>query len=366
MELYFNARYHRFVSSGTLWKARHFLFWNIQDFKPFLIRRLLMMNIVHPTLQVKNLTIQLLKQGIYYPIVEDLSFDVAKGETLAIIGESGSGKSVTALALMHLLPRAQFTVSGEILFHGQDISQPSKNFIKTILGKKIAMIFQNPQASLNPVFTIEQQFQELIDTHLELSPRQAKDTIIQALEQTGFHNPAACLKLYPHELSGGMLQRVCIAMALLTSPDILIADEPTTALDVSVQFQILQLLKQLQEKTGMSLLIITHNMGVVAETADRVFVIYSGRMVECAPVHKLFDAPSHPYTQDLLNSRPTKDQNSFRTFITIPGQPPHYSNRPTGCAYHPRCKHTENKCSKNSPCKQTVCENHTVSCWLYE
>lgn len=321
---------------------------------------------MQPTIQVNNLSVRLIKNKTLYPIVEEISFNVMKGETLAIIGESGSGKSVTALALMHLLPPDQFSVSGQIIFQNEDISKPSKHFTKTILGKKIAMIFQNPQASLNPVFTIEQQFQELIDTHLDLSPAQAKNTIVQALQQTGFHNPQTCLKLYPHELSGGMLQRVCIAMALLTSPDILIADEPTTALDVSVQLQILQLLKQLQAKTGMSLLIITHNMGVVAETADHVFVIYAGRMVEYAPVHKLFASPLHPYTRDLLNSRPTKNPNSFRVFPTIPGQPPHYSNRPAGCAYHPRCKHTEDLCSQAVPCKQNICENHTVSCRLYE
>lgn len=318
-------------------------------------------------LQVKDLSVYFHKnRNACFPIVENVSFDLFKGKTVAIIGESGSGKSVTALSLLRLLPSAQFSTSGQVLFQGQDLLSAPPHFLQMIRGKKIAMIFQNPQATLNPVTTIEQQFQELIDTHLFLPAHQCRETMIQALIQTGFHQPETCLKLYPHELSGGMLQRVCIAMAILTSPDILIADEPTTALDVSVQFQILQLLKQLQKQTGMGLLIITHDMGVVAEMADDVLVMYSGKIVERAPVCQLFDSPNHPYTQDLLASRPTIHHTFGTPFVTIPGQPPHYSKRPEGCIYHPRCKHAKKQCEEHSPQEHSICSEHRVRCWLYE
>ncbi|BAE81718.1 ABC transporter of dipeptides [Chlamydia felis Fe/C-56] len=317
----------------------------------------------YPILQVKELSISLNKRRVFYPIVESLSFDLHKGKTLAIIGESGSGKSVTAQALMQLLPAPLFSVSGKVLFHEKDLLEAPKGILRSIFGTKISMIFQNPLSSLNPVFTIEQQFQELIRTHLHLPQKEGRDKIIEALTNTGFHNPELCLKLYPHQLSGGMLQRVSIAMALLSSPEILIADEPTTALDVSVQYQILQLLKGLQEKLGMSLLIITHNMGVVAETSDEVLVLYAGRMAEYAPVKEIFHNPSHPYTQDLLASRPSLQSETFRA---IPGQPPRYNALPSGCCYYPRCSKAYGKCKEKSPDVQTVREGHKVRCWLYE
>ncbi|EPP34612.1 oligopeptide/dipeptide ABC transporter, ATP-binding, C-terminal domain protein [Chlamydia ibidis] len=319
-----------------------------------------------PILEVRDLSISLHKRRKFYPIVESLSFELYKGQTLAIIGESGSGKTLTVRALMQLLPAAQFRTEGHVLFHNIDLLHAPKSIHRTIFGTKIGMIFQNPMSSLNPVFTIEHQFQELIRTHLFLPPKQAQEKILEALTETGFHQPEVCLKLYPHELSGGMLQRISIAMALLTAPEILIADEPTTALDVSVQYQILQLLKNLQKKTGMSLLIITHNMGVVAETADNVLVLYSGRMVEHAPVDRIFHNSSHPYTQDLLASRPSLLHRDDRTFVAIPGQPPHYSEMPSGCSYHPRCKKAYHKCGSDSPNNQNIYKNHKVRCWLYE
>lgn len=322
---------------------------------------------MQPHLQVKDLSVYFHKSRTKsFPIVENISFDLCKGETTAIIGESGSGKSVTALSLLRLLPSSQFTTSGQVLFQEQDLLQAPPHFLHMIRGKKIAMIFQNPQASLNPVATIEQHFQELIETHLFLPEKQHEDVIIQSLARVGFHHPHTCLKLYPHELSGGMLQRVCIALALLASPDILIADEPTTALDVSVQLQILRLLKQLQSQTGMSLLIITHDMGVVAEMADNVLVMYSGKIVEHASVLQLFDTPNHPYTQDLLASRPTVQCASGAPFITIPGQPPHYSNRPEGCFYHPRCKRAQKQCLETAPKEKRISKEQKVRCWLYE
>ncbi|ANH78487.1 ABC transporter ATP-binding protein [Candidatus Chlamydia sanziniae] len=318
-----------------------------------------------PILQVKDLSITLEKKRQRYTIVDALSFELYKGQTLAIIGESGSGKSVTALSLLKLLPSPPFSVTGQVSFQECNLLTAPRVFLQKVVGTKISMIFQNPQSSLNPVFTIEQQFQEVIRTHLLLSPRESRVKIIQSLKETGFHHPESCLCLYPHQLSGGMLQRICIAMALLCSPQILIADEPTTALDVSVQYQILQLLKTLQEKTGMSLLIITHNMGVVAETADEVLVLYAGHMAEQAPVMQIFHNPSHPYTRDLLASRPSL-QTSQHSFPTIPGQPPHYAAFPSGCCYHPRCSKSLKKCSIHSPNTHDLRDDHKVRCWLYD
>ncbi|SPN73802.1 Glutathione import ATP-binding protein GsiA,microcin C ABC transporter ATP-binding protein YejF,ABC-type oligopeptide transport system, ATPase component,nickel import ATP-binding protein NikD,ABC transporter [Chlamydia serpentis] len=319
-----------------------------------------------PILQIEDLSIALTKKRQEYPIVNSLSFTIDAGQTLAIIGESGSGKSVSAHAILRLLPSPPFSISGQINFQNQDLLTASHSTRKKIIGTEISMIFQNPQASLNPVFTIEQQFREIINTHLSLSPELSREKMLHALEETGFHDPKLCLNLYPHQLSGGMLQRICIAMALICSPKLLIADEPTTALDVSVQYQILQLLKTLQQKTGMSLLIITHNMGVVAETADEVLVLYAGRMVERAPAVQLFHNPSHPYTRDLLASRPSLTTTKLGSFHPIPGQPPHYTAFPSGCCYHPRCSKILNQCSADAPEIYSLREGHKVRCWLYD
>ncbi|AGW37571.1 ABC transporter ATP-binding protein [Chlamydia pecorum] len=320
----------------------------------------------HPILQVENLTITLTKQRKRYTLVQSLSFELYEQQTLAIIGESGSGKTLTVHALLQLLPRPQFAVSGSIRFQGQELLSASKATLRKIIGTQIATIFQNPHASFNPVFTIEQQLQEIIRTHLHLSRDAERETLLQALYETGFHQPETCLKLYPHQLSGGMLQRVGIAMALLCSPKILIADEPTTALDVSIQYQILQLLKTLQEKTGMSLLMITHNMGVVAEIADHVLVLYGGCMAEKTSATELFHNPAHPYTQDLLKARPSVQGAVLRSFMSIPGHPPHYTALPSGCVYHPRCSRMVSSCQKQTPKESLIQEGHKVRCWLYD
>ncbi|WP_100934458.1 ABC transporter ATP-binding protein [Candidatus Chlamydia corallus] len=320
----------------------------------------------NPILQIEDLSITLTKQCRQHSVVQSLSFTIHEGQTLAIIGESGSGKSVSAQGILRLLPCPPFLISGQVNFQGHNLLTASRSTRKKIIGTKISMIFQNPQASLNPVFTIEQQFKEIIHTHLALSSEVAREKMLHALEETGFHDPRLCLNLYPHQLSGGMLQRICIAMALLCSPKLLIADEPTTALDVSVQYQILRLLKTLQKKTGMSLLIITHNMGVVAETADEVLVLYAGRMVEYAPAIQIFHNPSHPYTRDLLASRPSLKPTKLGSFNPIPGQPPHYTAFPSGCCYHPRCSKILNKCPADAPEVYSVREGHKVRCWLYD
>ncbi|MBQ8498814.1 ABC transporter ATP-binding protein [Chlamydia sp.] len=317
-----------------------------------------------PLLQVQNLSVSLTKNGVSFPVVESLSFNVFPGQTLAIIGESGSGKSVTAQSLMQLLPEEHFSCSGTALFCGENLLDRKNTTSKSLFGSKIAMIFQNPLASFDPVFTIEQQFHEMIHTHLDLTRKIAHERILGVLRETGFQDPERCMKLYPHELSGGMLQRMAIAMTLLTSPELLIADEPTTALDVSVQYQILQLLKTLQKKTGMSLLVITHDMGVVAEMADDVFVLYAGRMAEYSSVQKIFHSPMHPYTEDLLASRPS--QYKKQSFIPISGHPPHYTRLPEGCCYSPRCRKALPICFKQPPKTTSLNDHHHVRCWLYE
>ncbi|WP_080123222.1 ABC transporter ATP-binding protein [Chlamydia suis] len=316
-----------------------------------------------PLLQVKNLSVFLHKNRQSFPVVESLSFNVFPGRTLAIIGESGSGKSITAQSLMQLLPEEHFSFSGEALFHNENLLDRSNVTTHSLFGSKIAMIFQNPLISFDPVFTIEQQFHEVIHAHLDLTNRIAHERILAVLRETGFQDPERCIKLYPHELSGGMLQRIAIAMALLTAPDLLIADEPTTALDVSVQYQILQLLKTLQKKTGMSLLMITHDMGVVAEMADDVFVLYAGRMAEYSSVQEIFHSPAHPYTVDLLASRPS--QYRKQTFIPISGQPPHYTHLPKGCCYSPRCRKALPICFEQPPTSTPLNAHHHVRCWLH-
>ncbi|AAC68285.1 ABC transporter ATP-binding protein [Chlamydia trachomatis] len=317
-----------------------------------------------PLLQVKNLSVSLNRNRVSFLAVDSLSFDVFPGQTLAIIGESGSGKSITAQSLMQLLPEENFSLSGEALFNKENLLDRKNTNAKVLFGSKISMIFQNPLASFDPVFTIEQQFHEVIRTHLGISNKMAHEQMLAVLRETGFQDPERCIKLYPHELSGGMLQRMAIAMTLLTSPDLLIADEPTTALDVSVQYQILQLLKTLQKKTGMSLLIITHDMGVVAEMADDVFVLYAGRMAEYSSVQEIFHSPAHPYTEDLLASRPS--QYRQQTFVPIAGQPPHYTSLPKGCCYSPRCRKAQPICFEKSPDSLSLNDHHRVRCWLYE
>lgn len=317
-----------------------------------------------PLLEVKNLSIEITKRGQTYEIVNNLSFDIKKGRTLAVIGESGSGKSVVAQSILRLLPTPPFSdPSGSILYRGKNLLTLTMKEMEEIRGSRIAMIFQNPLACLNPVFTIRQQMQEVIDKHLGLSPQQSKEIIFNALENTRIIDPELCLKQYPHQLSGGMLQRVCIAMALLCNPDILIADEPTTALDASVQYQILKLLKEVQTKTNMAILIITHNMGVVAEIADDVLVLYAGQSIEEAPVFTLFDGISHPYTQALFAAQPGIKGGEL---VPMQGTIPHYTKFPQGCRFHPRCHGKIQKCMSCPPKETAIQDGHKVRCWLYD
>ena len=281
--------------------------------------------------------------------VEDVSFSLEEGEILGIVGESGSGKSVTALTLMGLLPRPPARIAaGEVLFQGRDLTKLPEREMQQVRGPGISMIFQEPMTSLNPVFTIGDQITEAIRAHERLSPKALVARAVGMLEKVGIPSAAQRMGDYPHQMSGGQRQRVMIAMALACRPKLLIADEPTTALDVTIQAQILDLLMDLRDEFGMAIVIITHNMGVVAETADRVIVMYAGRVVEEARVESVFDAPRHPYTRGLLSCIPSLE-GTARRLTAIPGTLPDPRRRPPGCRYAPRCGLAVAACNDGIP-----------------
>lgn len=325
------------------------------------------MSNIEPILQVKGLTTRLLLDGRRVTVVDGLSFDLERGKTLAIVGESGCGKSMTALSLMRILPTPPaLNPEGEVLLRGQNLLAVSEKEMRRIRGHQLAMIFQNPNTALNPVYTIGQQLVEVAEIHLNLFGREAEECAIEALDHVGIPAPSRRLGEYPHQLSGGMKQRVMIAMALMCEPDVLIADEPTTALDVTIQAQVLELIQRLQEEKGMAVILITHDMGVVAEMADQVVVMYASRLVERAEVCELFDHPSHPYTQGLFASRPSLEGKAGRLPM-IKGQVPPLRNLPKGCYFHPRCPHVMDRCLKDKvPLFQVGESTHKALCWLHE
>jgi oligopeptide/dipeptide ABC transporter ATP-binding protein len=313
-------------------------------------------------LEVRNLTTAFATERGELTAIEDVSFSLAAGEILGMVGESGSGKSVTALSIMGLLPQPPARiVSGEIRFAGEDLTRLSDAQMRKIRGPGIAMVFQEPMTSLNPVFTIGEQLMETLRAHERLSPRAQQVRAIEMLEKVGIPSAARRLDDYPHQLSGGQRQRVMLAIALACRPRLLLADEPTTALDVTIQAQILDLLLDLRDELGMAIIIITHNMGVVAETADRVLVMYAGRCVEEAPVERLFDHPRHPYTRGLLQCVPSLDQDRPR-LLAIPGGLPDPAGRPPGCRYAPRCALHVDDCSAAIPPLAAVEPGHTAAC----
>ncbi|MCH9625129.1 MAG: Oligopeptide transport ATP-binding protein OppD [Chlamydiales bacterium] len=318
-------------------------------------------------LKVSDLTTHLFIEGKAYPVVENLSFTLKKGETLALVGESGSGKSMTALSLLRILPEPPaLPPQGEVLYRGENLLTLPKARMRQIRGKHIAMIFQDPMTALNPVYTIGAQLLEVTEMHMGLSAEAGLPVILKALDDVHLSNSKNLIDNYPHQLSGGMLQRVMIAMALICSPDILIADEPTTALDVIVQAQILSLLKELQDKKGMATLLITHDMGVVAENADEVVVLYAGEQIEKASVYSLFDNPSHPYTQSLFAARPEKNTHKQK-LISIQGFAPRLTQIPAGCPFHPRCQYAMELCKGGKvPPFELKQPDHTANCWLYD
>ena len=320
-----------------------------------------------PLLEIENLSTFFHTEDNIVKSVRNVDLAIHKGETLALVGESGCGKSVTALSVMRLIPTppGRFE-SGRILFKGQDLLQASEAEIQNIRGNEISMIFQEPMTSLNPIFTIGDQIMETIRLHQDKTESQARELALQVLRQVAIPSPEIRIDQYPHELSGGMKQRVMIAMAIVCRPALLIADEPTTALDVTIQAQILDLLDQLRKETQMAILLITHNLGIVAQYADRVAVMYSGKVVESAPVEELFFSPAHPYTCGLLNSVP-KDSPSTK-LETIPGSVPHPAYLPEGCAFHPRCAEKLDKCLKMIPPLESLDSGnpHQTACWLHE
>src|SRR5690606_3592224 len=295
-------------------------------------------------------------------VVDDVSFSLAQGETLAIVGESGSGKSVTAMSIMGLLdPSAR--VSGEIRFEGEDLlrlSEPEKDAIR---GKSIAMIFQEPMTSLNPVFTVGEQIAEVGRIHKGLSGPEGRQFAIDMLRLVGISAPERRVDEYPHQLGGGMVQRVMIAIGLACNPRLLIADEPTTALDVTIQAQILDLLDRLVKETGSSLLLITHDFGVVAQMADKVIVMYCGRIVERADVRSLFDRPQHPYTRALMRSMPSLASRD-EPLVAIEGNVPPPYDLPSGCRFRTRCPHARRICAEREPPANRAGPTHEVSCWM--
>ena len=297
-------------------------------------------------LEVKNLHVTFETRRGLVRAVNDLSFSLKKGETLGIVGESGSGKSVSMNAVMGLLRDSNSKITGEVFFNGEDLLKKSDDQMRSIRGKEISMVFQDPMTALTPVYTVGWHIVEQIRLHTTLSKEAARKRAIEILDEVGIPDPARRVDQYPHEFSGGMRQRAIIAMALSLNPSLLIADEPTTALDVTIQAQILDLLKRLQKQHNSSIIIITHDMGVVSEIADEVLVMYAGRPVERASKKALFANPQHPYTQGLMNSVPRLDRDSTSRLEAIPGQPASLLNLPQGCAFSNRCSKVHEACSE--------------------
>ena len=296
------------------------------------------------------------------PVIRGASFDIKRGETLGMVGESGSGKSVTSREIMRLIatPPARID-SGEILFEGRDILKMSDDELRSIRGNRISMIFQEPMTSLNPVYTCGDQIMEVIRLHKGVSKKEARQMAIEMLREVGVQSPETRVDCYPHELSGGMRQRVMIAMALSCSPTLLISDEPTTALDPTIQAQILQLIKDMKKKLNMSVLFITHDLGVVAQNCDRVVVMYAGKIVEVAEVCELFDHPAHPYTQGLIMSIP-KMSSDVEELYSIDGSIPSFGSLPGGCTFGPRCPYFTEECTKSEPVLKDIGGGHLCAC----
>lgn len=295
--------------------------------------------------------------------VDRVSFQLQRGETLGLVGESGCGKTVTALSLLRLVPRpAGKIVGGEILLEGENLLLKGEKEMREIRGKRISMILQDPMSSLNPVFTIGYQVKEAIKIHQGLKGPRLWEKARHLLEQVKIGSPEIRMKSFPHQMSGGMRQRVVGAISLACEPSILIADEPTTSLDVTVQAQYLRLLKELQEQTNVSIIFITHDLGIVARMCDRVCVMYAGKIVESAPVVELFDRPIHPYTYALISSVPSADQRVEQLF-SIEGQPPVLHHLPPGCTFRPRCYKYSDNCKEEFPPEVEVAPNHKVRCW---
>lgn len=315
-------------------------------------------------LEVKNLTLSLMRQGNFTKILEDVNFVVQKGETLGIVGESGCGKSMTALSLMRLLPD-KAKLQGEILLDSEDMVKLPRKNLEKIRGDQISMIFQDPLTSLNPLHTVGKQIEEALVLHTNLNKDQRRKRVVNLLKEVGLPRAEDLYKEYPHQLSGGMRQRIMIAIAMACNPKLLICDEPTTALDVTVQAQILELMNHLKKTNDMGIIMITHDLGVVAEVCDNVIVMYAGQVVEKASAIELFQNPKHPYTKGLLDSIPQLEGKK-EVLGSITGTVPSPESMPTGCRFFDRCQFAMEKCKTESPPTFEVKETHTTACWIYE
>ena len=321
-------------------------------------------------LEVRDLRVSFATDGGRFRAVDGVSFSVEPGKVLGLVGESGCGKSVTALSIMGLVPQPPGRVEGgSILFEGTDLLQLAPRELRELRGDRLAMIFQEPMSSLNPAFTIGSQIAEALLRHRKVSKAEARERAIEALRQVRIPSPELRFDDYPHRLSGGMRQRAMIAMALACNPKVLIADEPTTALDVTIQAQILDIILDLQRELGTAVILITHDLGVVAETAQRVIVMYAGRKVEEAPVEELFARPQHPYTHGLMASIPRlalmrgENEDQSARLQEIPGMVPALTNLPAGCVFAPRCAHAEERCRREYPPYEEKRPNHWAACW---
>jgi peptide/nickel transport system ATP-binding protein len=317
-----------------------------------------------PLLEVRELSVSFRTEDGVVQAVDDLNLTVSAGEILGVVGESGSGKTVSMMAVMRLIRDPNAIVQGQVLFRGRDLMLLPKSEIRSVRGREIAMIFQDPMTALTPVYTVGWQIAEQIRAHERMSGAQARARTIDLLDEVGIPNPELRVDEYPHQFSGGMRQRVMIAMALSCNPPLLIADEPTTALDVTIQAQILELMKRLQRNHGSAIVLITHDMGVVADLAERVIVMYAGRVVEEAPKTRLFRDPQHPYTWGLLGSMPRIDRPRQRRLVAIPGAPPSPLEPAEGCRFEPRCPHRFDRCATRPELLERAAVGHRDACHL--
>ena len=317
-------------------------------------------------IRVRNLHVHFFTGAGIVKAVDGIDYGLKAGETLGLVGESGSGKTISSLALLRLIPRPGKILSGEIIFENENLLAKNESEMTRIRGKRIAMIFQNPAYSLNPIYSIGDQLSEILMWHEKLGRREANQRVAEMLGLVGITDPASRLKQFPHELSGGMKQRVCVARALLCKPALVLADEPTTNLDVTIQAQILDLLQELKDKFQMSMVLVTHDMGVVARMADRITVMYAGRICETAAARTIFREPNHPYTAALLETMPRVDQSysgdTKSRLTVIKGRIPNLIEPPSGCRFHPRCLEADEECSHVMPERICVREGHIVSC----
>ncbi len=320
---------------------------------------------MEPILKIENLKTSFMTSNGEVQAVRGVSFSVEKGEIVGLVGESGSGKSVTSMSILKLLADTARIKEGKILFEGEDLTRYSRAQMRKIRGGKISMIFQDPMSSLNPLIPVGKQVAEMIrEHHPEKSREQVKEEVLELFVRVRIPEPEKRYRSFPHEFSGGMRQRVMIAMALANRPDLLIADEPTTALDVTIQDQILKQLRELKKEYGTSIIFITHDLGVVAELCDRVVVLYGGLVMEEATIFDIFENPKHPYTLGLLASIPALDQDKSRRLLPIPGSPPDMTKPPEGCPFAPRCPYARVVCGRELPEMTDIAEGHRSRCWL--